>query len=73
MIVRIMSICMCKGVTERALREAAGEGTAALRWLIRTTGMGSDCGCCMEAMRETVAAVHAGRYAASQGGGEEAD
>jgi len=49
-----MVACMCKGVTDGELRRTAASG-ASLEEVVRATGVGTDCGCCVEAVRRVVA------------------
>lgn len=48
-----MYVCICNGVTERQIREAADAGCASLAELTMRTGCGSTCGTCLD----TAAAV----------------
>ncbi|MBE5316657.1 MAG: (2Fe-2S)-binding protein [Xanthomonadales bacterium] len=41
-----MYVCLCHGVTDKAIREAAQSGVESLDELSATTGCGSSCGCC---------------------------
>ena len=43
-----MYVCICNGVTERAVRQAAGEGVRTLSELTRRTGCAGTCGGCAE-------------------------
>jgi bacterioferritin-associated ferredoxin len=49
-----MVACMCKGVTDGELRRAAAAGSS-LDEVVRATGAGSDCGCCVETLQRFVA------------------
>lgn len=54
-----MYICICHGVTERAIAEAAADGVNDLPSLTARTGCGSSCGCCRESAEEAlVLALH---------------
>jgi bacterioferritin-associated ferredoxin len=48
-----MITCSCRAVSDRTIRAAAaaGLGVAEVR---RTTGAGSDCGCCIDAVSRLV-------------------
>ena len=47
-----MYVCICNGVTERAVRQAASEGVSSLPELTRRTGCAGTCGGCADyAMR----------------------
>ncbi|OPZ13871.1 MAG: BFD-like (2Fe-2S) binding domain protein [Alphaproteobacteria bacterium ADurb.BinA280] len=50
-----MYICICHGVTESAIAEAAAAGVSDLNALTARTGCGSSCGCCRESAEETLA------------------
>jgi len=41
-----MYVCLCNGITERAVREAAADGVATLADLTRRTGCAGVCGSC---------------------------
>ena len=41
-----MYICVCKGVTEREIREAAARGAHSLKDLRRELGVATECGKC---------------------------
>jgi len=41
-------VCICNGVTERDIREAAAAGCASMTELTMRTGAGANCGCCVE-------------------------
>ena len=43
-----MYVCICNGVTERDIREAAAAGCASMTELTMRTGAGANCGCCVE-------------------------
>lgn len=43
-----MYVCICNGVTERAVRQAAAEGVRHLAELTRRTGCASTCGGCAD-------------------------
>ena len=43
-----MYVCLCNGVTERAVREAASSGARDLSDLIAMTGCASGCGSCAD-------------------------
>jgi bacterioferritin-associated ferredoxin len=43
-----MYVCICNGVTERAVRQAAAEGVRSLSELTRRTGCAATCGGCAE-------------------------
>jgi bacterioferritin-associated ferredoxin len=43
-----MYVCICNGVTERAVRQAASEGVHTLSELTRRTGCAGTCGGCAD-------------------------
>lgn len=43
-----MYVCLCRGVTERALREAVAQGACSIPELARRLGLGTGCGRCLE-------------------------
>lgn len=45
---RAMYVCLCHGVTDKAIREAAENGVDGLAELTASTGCGGSCGCCRE-------------------------
>ena len=42
-----MYVCICNGVTERQVREAADAGCASVSELTMRTGLGATCGSCI--------------------------
>jgi bacterioferritin-associated ferredoxin len=49
-----MIVCLCKSVSDRAIRAAAASGLTLLE-VVRETGAGSDCGCCADTVARIVA------------------
>ena len=43
-----MYVCICNGITERDIRQAAEAGCRSLPELTMRTGCGSTCGTCLE-------------------------
>lgn len=43
-----MYVCLCHGVTDKTIREAADAGVSDLAELSMSTGCGSSCGCCRD-------------------------
>ena len=41
-------VCLCHGVTDAEIREAAEAGCSGMPELMMRTGCGSSCGCCVE-------------------------
>lgn len=53
-----MIVCVCKGITDRRIREEASAGRS-LEEVLRRTGAGSSCGSCVFAIARIVADAHA--------------
>jgi bacterioferritin-associated ferredoxin len=47
-----MYVCICNGITDRAIREAARDGVATLADLRRRTGCADCCGSCGDLAQE---------------------
>jgi bacterioferritin-associated ferredoxin len=43
-----MYVCICNGVTDKTIRQAAAEGVRNLAELTRRTGCASECGSCAD-------------------------
>jgi bacterioferritin-associated ferredoxin len=43
-----MYVCLCNGITERTVRQAAANGVCSLAELTRRTGCAGSCGNCAE-------------------------
>lgn len=41
-----MYVCICRGITERDIHQAARQGICSLEQLSEKMGVGEDCGCC---------------------------
>ncbi len=41
-----MYVCICNGITDRTIRDAARSGVRTLAELSATTGCSTTCGCC---------------------------
>lgn len=50
-----MYVCLCHGITDRRLREAADAGARDLDTLAAMTGCGTGCGCCRETAERLLA------------------
>ena len=50
-----MYVCLCRGVTERQIREAVAEGASSMRALRVRLGVCSDCGRCGSCARSVLA------------------
>jgi bacterioferritin-associated ferredoxin len=51
-IIRVMYICICNAVTEKAVRECADDGARSVEDLAITLGVGVGCGRCRECASE---------------------
>nr|WP_228733944.1 (2Fe-2S)-binding protein [Xanthomonas euvesicatoria] len=54
-------VCICNGVTDHQIREAAENGCASLAELTMRTGCGSNCGSCLEMAGDLLNQAHATR------------
>ncbi|HET8941539.1 MAG TPA: (2Fe-2S)-binding protein [Rudaea sp.] len=43
-----MYVCLCNGITERSVRQAAAEGVCSLSELTHRTGCAGSCGSCAD-------------------------
>ena len=50
-----MYVCICNGITDHQIREAAEAGCASLTELTMRTGCGSGCGSCLDMAADMVA------------------
>ena len=64
MIMILMYICVCNGITERQVQEAIAQGARDLPDLRAELGIATCCGCCAETAVEY---LPGGRYAADVG------
>ena len=51
-----MYVCICNGVTDRQIREAAASGVRSVSELTMRTGCGATCGTCLETAADILAA-----------------
>jgi bacterioferritin-associated ferredoxin len=59
-----MIVCLCRGVTEREIVEAARTGAASVEDIGRVCkGAGADCGSCRATIREVITASQTDRAA----------
>ena len=58
MIMIRMYICICNGITDRAIRECAKAGSCSLRDLECSLGVGVSCGRCRDAAAEILQEAH---------------
>ena len=56
-----MYVCICTGVTDRQIRQAAEAGCRTMAELTMRTGAGSNCGSCIEMATALLDEVHAVR------------
>jgi bacterioferritin-associated ferredoxin len=54
-----MYVCVCYGITDKAIQRAADEGVRELSELTMRTGLGSNCGSCQEMAKELLHAAQA--------------
>ncbi|NJN75419.1 MAG: glycoprotein [Synechococcaceae cyanobacterium RL_1_2] len=47
-----MYICVCRGVTEKQLNEITKSDDCSMEQIMDQTGLGSDCGCCVDYAHE---------------------
>jgi len=52
-------VCLCYGITDRTIREAAQSGAQSLAELSAMTGCGSSCGSCRELAEEILESARA--------------
>ena len=53
-----MYVCICNGVTESQIREAAANGVRNVAELTMRTGCGASCGSCLDTAVEVLRSVH---------------
>jgi bacterioferritin-associated ferredoxin len=56
-----MYVCICNGITDRAIRDAAEAGCRSMAELTMRTGAGSTCGSCVEMATEILEQARAMR------------
>ena len=54
-----MYVCICNGVTERQIREAATAGCTTVAELTMRTGAGANCGSCLDMAMDVLQAAQA--------------
>ena len=59
-----MYVCICNGVTDREIRQAAEAGCRSMAELTMRTGAGATCGSCVEMATALLDEVHAARMQA---------
>jgi bacterioferritin-associated ferredoxin len=60
-----MYVCLCNGVTERAIRQTAAEGCSTMAELTMRTGCGAGCGSCVCMATALLEDVHSATATAS--------
>ncbi|TMA23485.1 MAG: (2Fe-2S)-binding protein [Deltaproteobacteria bacterium] len=50
-----MLVCLCRGVSDRVVREVIARGAGTLREVGRACGAGIDCGSCRDLIRTMIA------------------
>jgi bacterioferritin-associated ferredoxin len=58
-----MYVCICNGVTDRDIRQAAEAGCRSLAELTMRTGCGATCGTCLETASQLLEETRAARAA----------
>ena len=56
-----MYICICNGITERSVRQAAADGVRSLSELTRRTGCAGTCGSCADLAEQVLREEHENR------------
>jgi len=56
-----MYICICNGISERVVREAAADGVRSLSELTRRTGCAGNCGSCADLAEQVLREEHESR------------
>lgn len=54
-----MYVCICNGVTDHQIREAAASGVRTVAELTMRSGCGATCGSCLDLAAEILQEVHA--------------
>lgn len=49
-----MYVCLCNAITDKAIREAVGEGAGNMRELRKALGVASQCGKCTQVAQQIV-------------------
>lgn len=64
-----MYVCICKGITDRQIKEAVYDGSTSVKALRRHLGVSSQCGRCAELTQELIEETMAGSVIASANNG----
>ncbi|MEB3160284.1 MAG: (2Fe-2S)-binding protein [Synechocystis sp.] len=52
-----MYICICRGITDRDIKQAADQGITSIQGLTESMGVGADCGTCHGHACQVLAAI----------------
>ncbi|WP_371416924.1 bacterioferritin-associated ferredoxin [Microbulbifer sp. THAF38] len=64
-----MYVCICKGITDRQIKEAVYDGSTSVKALRRQLGVSSQCGRCAEQTKEIISeTLGAGMITAANSG-----
>ena len=55
---RTMIVCVCKGVSDRDLAQAIGNGARSVEDVVQCTRAGSGCGSCHQAIQDAIDMAH---------------
>ncbi|SHE90945.1 bacterioferritin-associated ferredoxin [Microbulbifer donghaiensis] len=64
-----MYVCICKGITDRQIKEAVYDGSTSVKALRRQLGVSSQCGRCAELTQEIIDETMAGGVIAAANSG----
>lgn len=64
-----MYVCICKGITDRQIKEAVYDGSTSVKALRRNLGVSSQCGRCTELTQEIIEETMAGGVVAAANSG----
>ena len=54
-----MYVCICNGITDHQIREAAANGVRSMAELTMRTGCGANCGSCLDMAADMIAQMQA--------------
>lgn len=57
-----MYVCVCHGITDRQIKQAAADGVRTMNELTAKTGCSGTCGSCTDMAREVLADAHASKH-----------
>ncbi|WP_444893084.1 bacterioferritin-associated ferredoxin [Microbulbifer sp. JMSA004] len=64
-----MYVCICKGITDRQIKEAIYDGSTSVKALRRQLGVSSQCGRCAEQTKEIIDETMSGGMVSSANSG----